>query len=553
MYFIPTIFLERNKMMSYPNWLYTSVGYEIYPRSFYDSNQDGVGDIRGIIEKIDYLKHLGINLLWVGPFYPSPLDDNGYDVIDHRDVDDRLGTLDDIKELIDECHKRDIKIIFDYIMTQTSDEHPWFIESRQSVTSKNREYYIWSKEPNNWGSLFGGSAWNYDETSNEYYLKIFSDKMPDLNWSNPKVRSEMFALAKYWLDLGADGFRMDAIAHLGKDMTLTHSRKKLDEDGIAPDWSKFSNRDALYDYLEELKTKVFDRYDMVSIGEVGGGAKLRDAYKYTKTIDMVFNFDACWCLDENKQTDVLELKQVINYWITGMKNKGYLLPQYWLNHDHPRVMSQYGDENNPKVSGKMLATILLFLYGVPFIYNGEEIGMTNAKYTKIEDFKDVSSQNYIRLNKHRKTEKEILNHLLFNSRDHGHLPMQWSATKYAGFSTTTPYLKVNSDYKTVNVEDQLKDEDSLLNFYRQAINLRINSEYTNTFIHGDFKLIEEKSKSIFGYIREDDNYTITILANMKNKKVTYKEQDSEIILSNLKTHTANELQPYESIVMVNKK
>lgn len=539
--------------MSYPEWLYNSVGYEIYPRSFYDSDGDGVGDIAGIIEKIDYLHHLGVNLLWVGPFYPSPLDDNGYDVSDHRDVDPRLGTLDDIKKLIKECHKRGIRIIFDYIMNQTSDEHPWFVEARQSVNSDKRDYYVWSDKPNNWGSFFGGSAWNYDPISGEYYLKIFSDKMPDLNWSNKQVRKEMFDLAKFWLDLGADGFRMDAIAHLGKDMTLTHSRKKLDQDGIAYDWSKFSNRDVLYDYLAELKETVFDHYDMVSIGEVGGGAKLKDAYRYTKTIDMVFNFDACWVLDKNKQTDVKELKKVINYWITGMKKKNQLLPQYWLNHDHPRVMSQYGDEKQPKESGKMLATILLFLYGVPFIYNGEEIGMTNAKYSKLEDFKDVSSQNYIRLNKHRKTEKEILKHLLFNSRDHGHLPMQWSAEKHAGFSTVTPYLKINTDYKQVNVESQLKDEDSLFNFYRKAIDLRLNSKYSEVFTKGDFELVEESSKLIFGYKRVLDDTEIIVLANMKNKSAPYKTKDSEIILSNLKTHKPGQLQPYESIVMVNKK
>lgn len=531
------------------DWISRSVGYEIYPRSFYDSNGDGVGDLRGIIEKLDYLSELGINLIWVGPFYPSPLDDNGYDVSDHKDVDPLLGTLEDAKELISECHKRGIKIIFDYIMNQTSDEHPWFIESRQSVDSDKRDYYIWSKKPNNWGSFFGGSAWNFDETSQEYYLKIFSDKMPDLNWSNPQVRQEMFDLARYWLDLGADGFRMDAIAHLGKDMTLSHSRKKS-EDGISYDWKKFSNRDVLYDYLAELKEEVFDHYDMVSIGEVGGGAKLKDAFKYTQSIDMVFNFDACWCLKPNGNVDVVELKRVLQYWIEGMRKNNKLLPQYWLNHDHPRVMSQYGNPERPKESGKMLATILLFLYGVPFIYNGEEIGMTNADYTKLEDFRDVSSQNYIRLNKHKKTEKQILEHLSKNSRDHGHLPMQWSSKKNAGFTSGKPYLKVNGDYKKVNVEDQLKDPDSLLNYYHKAINLRLKSEYTDVFTQGDFELVEERSHRIFGYKRTLGKTQIVVLANMTDLETKYLVKDGKIILSSHKEHKANVLAPYESVVMV---
>lgn len=538
--------------MTGPKWLATSVGYEIYPRSFYDSDGDGVGDIKGILEKIDYLSYLGVNLLWVGPFYPSPLDDNGYDVSDFKNVDPRLGTLADIKQLIDECHRRDIRILFDYVMNQTSDEHPWFIESRSSLDNKKRDYYIWSKKPNNWGSFFGGSAWNYDAQSGEYYLKIFSNKMPDINWSNPQLRQEMFDIAQFWLDLGVDGFRMDAIAHLGKDMSLTHSRKKS-EGGISYDWSKFSNREVLYDYLAELKSKVFDHFDMVSIGEVGGGAKLPDAYKYTKTIDMVFNFDAVWCLNKDGSVNVPQLREVINYWTQGMIKKKQLLPQYWQNHDHPRLMSQYGNPAKPKASGKMLATILLFLYGVPFLYNGEEIGMTNADYQKLEDFRDVSSQNYIQMHQDSLSEADILAHLAKNSRDHGHLPMQWSNKKHAGFSQKTPYLKVNGNYKTVNVESQMADVDSLLNYYRTCIDLRINSQYSDVLTMGDFKLVETDSNEIFGYQRENKDMIITVLANMHDKTVSYQLGDDNLILNNLESHTPGQLDPYQSIVMVRQK
>ncbi len=535
--------------MAYPKWLKYSVGYEIYPRSFYDSDKDGVGDLRGIIEKLDYLNDLGVNLIWVGPFYKSPLDDNGYDVSDHKDVDSTLGSLEDVKELIEACHKRGIRIIFDYIMNQTSDEHPWFIESRQSKDSKKRDYYIWSKEPNNWGSFFGGSAWNYDQESQEYYLKIFSDKMPDLNWSNPKTREAMFDVARFWLDCGADGFRMDAIAHLGKDMSLSDSKKKT-EDGIAYDWSKFSNRDELYDYLAQLKEAVFDQYEMVSIGEVGGGAKLPDAKRYTQSIDMVFNFDACWCLNNDGSTNVKELREVIKYWTKGMMKDHQLLPQYWLNHDHPRLMSQYGDVNYPLESGKMLAMVLLFLYGVPFLYNGEEIGMTNANYTKLSDFKDVNSQTYIKVNKHKYSEQEMLEHLRKNARDHGHLPMQWSDEKYGGFSKVEPYLKVNTDYQEVNVKNQLEDENSLLNFYKKCIDLRLHSEYTNTIIDGSFELIETESDSVFGYVREDETSRLILLANMHNKTVKIKTQLEEVVLSNMPDSISDQLRPYECRLMV---
>lgn len=533
--------------MNKTHWINQSVGYEIYPRSFYDSDGDGLGDIRGIIEKLDYLNNLGVNLLWIGPFYPSPLDDNGYDVSDFTDVDTRLGSLEDIKELIDKCHQRDIRIIFDYVMNQTSDEHPWFIESKSSEENDKRDYYIWSNKPNNWGSFFGGSAWNYSEESDSYYLKIFSDKMPDLNWSNENTRKAMFDVAKFWLDLGCDGFRMDAIAHLGKDMTLSDSEKEL-EKGIAYDWSKFSNRDQLYDYLAELKSSVLEKYDCITIGEVGGGAKLSDAFRYTKSIDMVFNFDACWCLNQDKSVDVVELKRVINYWTKGMIEKGQILPQYWLNHDHPRVMSQYGNEDEPNLSGKMLATILLFLYGVPFIYNGEEIGMTNAKYTDLADFKDVSSQNFIKMNRDEKTDEELLEVLHHSMRDHGHLPMQWSDKEHAGFSTNKPYLKINSDYQTVNVESQLDDPNSLLNYYKQAIKTRLAHE---VFMLGDFELIDPNHDKVFAYKRTYNDVTAYIICNMTNQDVEFESFKGEVLLSNYQDEKEM-LRPYESKVILSK-
>lgn len=544
--------------MKIHDWVKKSVGYEIYPRSFYDSNQDGMGDIQGIISKLDYLEYLGVNLLWIGPFYPSPLDDNGYDVSEFCDVDPSLGTLEDIKELIQLAHQKSIRIIFDYVMNQTSDEHPWFIESKSSTNNPKREYYLWAKgkgknPPNNWGSFFGGSAWNYSQETDEYYMKIFSNKMPDLNWSSKNVQNEMAAVAKFWLDLGVDGFRMDAIAHLGRDMSFKDSTLK-EENGIAYDWSKFSNREVLYTYLNNLHNQVFSKYSCVTIGEVGGGAKLDSALRYVNqkkpAIDMVFNFDSVWCLNDDGSTNVVELKKTINYWITGSRKAGIYLPQYWTNHDHPRAMSQYGNLEYFKESGKLLALVLLGLYGLPFIYNGEEIGMTNVDYTQLSDFKDVSSQNYFKMNQNKQSEQEMMEHIRKSGRDHGHLPMQWSDEKYAGFSNKSPYLKVNGNYKEINVQQQLNDSDSILNFYKQMIELRLKSQYSKTLIDGDFKLVLARHKQIFGYIREDDTFIITVLANMSNSKANYRLTDKEILLQNYEAHKKGVLQPYEAILMV---
>lgn len=540
--------------MAISQWVKESVGYEIYPRSFYDGNGDGMGDIQGIIKKLDYLSDLGINLIWIGPFYPSPLDDNGYDVSDFMNVDPQLGTLADIKQLIQKAHQLGIRVMFDFVMNQTSDEHPWFIESCQNKNSEKRDYYIWQKgksqnrPPTNWGSFFGGSAWKYDKQSDEYYMKIFSDKMPDLNWSNPKVRFEMGKVAKFWLDLGVDGFRMDAIAHLARDMKFVDSKKKK-IDGVVGDWSKFSNRKELYTYLKQLHQEVFSQYNCLTIGEVGGGAKIKDALKYIPSIDMVFNFDACWCLTADNKVDVMRLKNTINYWITNSLKHGIYLPQYWLNHDHPRVMSQYGSQKYFKESGKALALLLLSLYGLPFIYNGEEIGMQNALYDKLSDFKDVSSQNYIKLNAHRLSEQEMLNHLRNNSRDHGHLPMQWTSEKYAGFSVKEPYLKVNLDYQKVNVAQQLQDKDSILNFYRQMIQLRLNSKWSEVLQSGDFELIESQHPQIFGFRRKLNNRSLLVLVNLSEQDTTYSVAEGEIIISNIDSHKPHSLGAYEGIIM----
>lgn len=551
-------------------WWHTAIGYQIYIRSYYDTNNDGMGDIRGIIEKLDYIASLNVNLIWITPFYPSPLDDNGYDISDFQDVDPQLGTLDDIKELITKAHDKGIRIIIDCVLNQSSDEHSWFVESRKDTTNTKRDYYIWAKgtvdsegnqlPPNNWGSFFGGSAWTYDKETEEYYLRIFSEKMPDLNWSNPKLRQAMADAINYWCDLGIDGFRMDAIAHLGKDMSLSDSPLP-EENGIAYDWSKFSNRPQLYTYLQELYQKSFKHYDIVTIGEVGGGAKIEEAAKYINhqnpAIDMVFNFDTTWhnmpygyevLKPEKFHVDVIGLKRDFNYWFNESKKRNIHTPVYWHNHDHPRLLSQYGDINFHRESGTMLGMVLLTFPGTPFIYNGEEIGMTNVDYTDPKDFKDVNTRTFFKNNAHRLTMDQMMNHMRYAGRDSGHTPMQWSAEKHAGFSTTNPYLKVVGNYKEINVAKQDKDPNSILNTYRTMAHIRHN--HPETLVYGDFKLIQPDHPDLFIYERTSDKETFQIIANFRDRNILHQIPiDEEIIAHNYQDTDPNNLRPFECYII----
>lgn len=549
------------------DWWKTSVAYQIYIRSFYDSDGDGMGDLRGIIEKLDYLKTLGINAIWITPFYPSPLDDNGYDISDFMAVDPSLGTLEEAKELIEKAHSLGIKVLLDYVMNQTSDEHPWFIESKSSVDNPKRSYYLWAPgrvnpagervEPNNWGAFFGGPAWNYSPETDQYYMKIFSDKMPDINWDYEPLRKEMAQVARFWLDLGVDGFRMDAIAHLGRDLSFKNS-KLAGPWELAYDWSKFSNRDVLYDYLHELHKDVFQHYNVLTIGEVGGGAKLPDALKYVNkerpAIDMVFNFDTVWCnglenrtilKPEKIKVNVAELRKRLVYWLKGSIEAGIAFPMYWTNHDHPRALSQYGDINFHQVSGRLLAMVLLSLPGMIFIYNGEEIGMTNVDYQSLEDFKDASSRNFIRDHKHKYTSEQIMTHLRYAGRDNGHLPFQWSNTKYGGFSTSEPYLKMNDNYQWINAEDQMNDQQSIWSMYREMIQLRLESDYSSILTQGNFDVLDHQHPDVFVFVRRYENHEIITLANFRDHYVQYPIMSGKVLQSNYETYDHKGLQPYE--------
>lgn len=534
-------------------WWKTAIGYQIYPRSFFDSNGDGIGDLPGIIQKLDYLQSLGITMVWIGPFFKSPMDDGGYDVQDFLDVDPIFGVKADAINLIEEAHKRGIKVIMDFVLNHTSDEHPWFIEARKNRYSKYHPYYIWKDPqttpegkilpPTNWQGYFGESAWTYDETAKQFYLHIFSKKMPDLNWEYKPLREAMYAIARHWLDLGIDGFRMDAIAHLAKDLTFTDSVQAVDYRGLTLDPTKFSSLPRLFDYLSEFKAEVLNHYPhAVTIGEVGGNvtpAQSLDYAGYEKgSLNMVFNFDTCWengafgseqKTDLELTTNVIDLKQNFYKWYEQTQGKAWL-PLYWLNHDHPRVVSQYGSIRYRTESATMLAATLLFMYGTPFIYNGEEIGMSNVDYEKLTYFKDVSAINYAKEASQRLDEFTMLRFLRRTSRVNARTPFQWNEGFYAGFSTSEPYLRVNGNYHEVNLATQHDDPHSIYSFYRRALALRKEEPWLSTVLDGDFELVDAFHPDIFAY-RHRHTRSLLVVSNFRAYETTFKVDD--IILATL--------------------
>lgn len=558
-------------------WWKEAVGYQIYIKSFYDSNGDGIGDINGIIEKLDYLKDLGVNLLWICPFYKSPMDDNGYDVSNYYEIASEFGTLDDAKRMIKEAHQRGIKIIADFVMNQTSDEHPWFIESRKSIDNPFRDYYIWQKgrmidgvevEPTNWASFFGGSCWQKDDLTNEYYMKIFSKKMPDLNWANPKVRQGMQDIAKFWLDLGVDGFRVDAVAHIARSDVYEDSTMISDEK-YKPDWRKFSNLPALHDYLREFNQNILSQYDVMTVGEVGGGARPSEALEYAglnrEELNMVFNFDHNWCNniwdmknpDDKVEVKLDHLKDMFEKWQINLYGKAWN-PLYWLNHDHPRLMSHYGNIEKPFLSGSMLAIAMYFMWGTPFIYQGEEIGMTNYPFKRISDFNDVSVKTTYELEREKGNVdlERFIGFTALKSRDNSRTPMQWRNSIHGGFSSQEPWFHINPNYVTINVEDQLKDKKSLLNFYKQVIKLRQDKTFKSTLVYGTYELIEKANEDVYAYVRISDQ-TILVVCNFFDKETSINLSDyiiKKVLLSNYQDSPKDlgllTLRQYESYVFL---
>lgn len=521
-------------------WWKEAVAYQIYPRSFMDSNGDGIGDIQGIIEKLDYLAYLGIDIIWVSPFYKSPNDDNGYDISDYKVIMDDFGTMEDFDELLKEAHKRNIKLIADLVINHTSDEHPWFIESKSSIDSDKRDWYIWrkgknNKEPNNWESIFKGSAWQYEEESDEYYLHLFSKKQPDLNWENEEVREALYEMVNWWLDKGIDGFRIDAISHIKKDEGLL-DMPNPDNLEYVPSFDKHSNRPGIQDFLKELKINTFDKYDIMTVGEAAG-VDADEAEVWVGEDDgkfnMIFQFENMdlWNDNPGKNVDWIEYKRVISKWQNKLHNKGWNA-LYIENHDTPRVVSTLGnDKEYIYESSTSLALMYFMMEGTPFIYQGQELGMTNAKFNNIEEYNDVRAKSvYEDKIKNGRTIDEALRELNAYSRDNTRTPMQWDSSKNGGFTVGNSWLKVNENYEDINVEKQLKDSNSVLNFYKNIIKIRKENE---CLIYGSYNLILEEDKNIFAYERILDDKKFLIITNLSNYDNTYSYNKLNLRFSNL--------------------
>lgn len=548
-------------------WWHDSVVYQIYPRSFKDSNGDGIGDLVGIIEKLDYLKELGIDVIWLSPVYDSPNDDNGYDIRDYEAIMAEFGTMADFDRLLDQAHERGIKIVMDLVVNHSSDEHAWFAESRKSKDNPYRDYYIWRSAnedgtlPNNWGSIFSGPAWELDETTNEYFLHLFSKKQPDLNWENEKLRQEVYQMITRWLDRGIDGFRMDVINLISKTPGLpdaTVPPGALYGDG----GQHYINGPRIHEFLTEMNDASFGQYDVLTVGEMPG-ATTEDAILYTdperKEVNMVFTFEHM-DLDSGpggkwdvQPFNLQKLKENFTKWQVALHEKGWN-SLYWNNHDQPRVVSRFGDDTTYRVeSAKMLATLLHMLKGTPYIYQGEEIGMTNVAFESIEEYEDIEIRNMWK----ERTEQgaspaELLRAIHIKGRDNARTPIQWDATEHGGFTTGTPWLKINPNYPSINVEQALADSDSIFYYYKQLIALRHQHDL---IVYGEYALILEDETDIYAYTRTYENETWYVYCSFSKDKVTVplSHDTSDSVIGNyndspLVSKEELVLRPYEAIV-----
>nr|WP_317333903.1 alpha-glucosidase [uncultured Romboutsia sp.] len=535
-------------------WWKEAVAYQIYPRSFMDLNNDGIGDLRGIISKLDYLKELGIDVIWICPIYKSPNDDNGYDISDYQDIMSDFGTMDDFNVLLSEIHKRDMKIIMDLVINHTSDEHSWFIESRSSKENPKRDWYIWregkdNKEPNNWESIFKGSVWEYDENTNEYYLHLFSKKQPDLNWKNKEMRNEIYNMINWWLDKGIDGFRVDAISHINKEDGLVDMDNPNNLEYV-PSFDKHMNVDGIHEYLKELKENTFSKYDIMTVGEANG-VKAEQAIDWVGENDgkfnMLFQFEHI-DLWNSSEFNLPNLKKVWNRWQVNLENDGWNA-LFIENHDVTRVVSAWGDDTKfLKESAKALGLVYFMHKGTPFIYQGQEIGMTNVKFNDITEYNDIRSINeYNQLINQGMSKKDALDHIWITSRDNTRTPMQWDNSLNAGFSKSNPWISVNPNYRSINVKEQLEDSDSILNFYKKMIKLKKSSE---CLIYGKYNLILEDDTNIFAYERILNDEKFLVICNLKSESSNYKYEPltlkyENLILSNYNVDAHKDLNNFE--------
>ena len=534
-------------------WWKEAIAYQIYPRSFMDYNNDGVGDLKGIISKLDYLKDLGIDVIWICPMYKSPNDDNGYDISDYQDIMDDFGDMNDFDNLLKEVHKRDMKLIIDLVINHTSDEHEWFIESKSSKDNPKRDWYIWKegkegKEPNNWESIFKGSAWEYDENSKEYFLHLFSKKQPDLNWKNEDMRNAIYNMINWWLDKGIDGFRVDAISHINKEEGLL-DLENPDNLKYVPSFSKHMNVDGIHEYLKEIKENTFDKYDIMTVGEANGvNADEADLWvgEENGKFNMLFQFEHLdlWNCDNGKSFSIRNLKNIWNKWQVNLATNGWNA-LYIENHDVTRIVSSWGDDKKYlNESAKALGLVYFMHRGTPFIYQGQEIGMTDVKYDNISEYDDVRTKNqYKELVEFGIEESKALDIVSASSRDNTRTPMQWNDSLNGGFSKGNPWIKVNPNYMDINVENQMKDENSILNFYKHMIKIRKSNE---ALIYGEYKLILENNENIFAYERVLNEDKFLIICNLSSEKVSYEYEElilkyENLLISNYEVEEHNDL------------
>lgn len=540
-------------------WWKKSVVYQIYPKSFYDTTGSGTGDIQGIISKLDYLKKLGVDVIWLTPIYQSPQNDNGYDISDYYSIDPRYGTMDDFQELLNQTHKRGMKLIMDLVVNHTSTHHDWFQQSKSSKDNEFRDFYIWKDAPNNWVSKFGGSAWEYDEKTGQYYLHLFDKTQADLNWENEELRKKLFDMMRFWAEKGIDGFRLDVINLISKNQEFPN-----DETG---DGRKFyTDGPRIHEFLHEMNQNVFSKYDLLTVGEMSS-TTLENCVLYTdpkrEELSMTFQFHHLKVDYPNGEKwtkapfDFLKLKQILSDWQIGMHEGNGWNALFWCNHDQPRVVSRFGDDKQyHRESAKMLATTIHMMKGTPYIYQGEEIGMTNPNFTSIEQYRDVESLNaYKDMHRRGMSDEEIIGILQQKSRDNGRTPMQWSNAEGAGFTSGTPWIEISNNYPEINAEKALQDQDSIFYHYQQLIQLR---KRYDVITYGDYVLLFADDPQIFAYTRNWNGEKLLVISNFYEKDVTVdllSEKTSsqpEILLSNYNDSPKElgkiTLRPYESII-----
>ena len=550
-------------------WWKESVVYQIYPRSFCDSNGDGIGDLNGITGKLDYLKELGIDVIWLSPVYKSPNDDNGYDISDYQAIMDEFGTMEDFDRMLATAHEKGIKIMMDLVVNHTSDEHKWFIESRKSTDNPYRDYYIWrpAKEdgslPNNWGSCFSGPAWEYDKTTDMYFLHLFSKKQPDRNWDNPAVRQDVFDMMNWWLKKGVDGFRMDVISLISKEPGLPDKEPGIN--GYAT-FNVSANGPHVHEYLQEMRQKALNNADTITVGECSG-VTLEEAKKYArsdeKELNMVFQFEHMDVDSDEKagkwttrKMDLRNLKKILTRWQKGLQDIAWN-SLYWENHDQPRSVSRFGNDSDEyrEISAKMLATCIHMMQGTPYVYQGEELGMTNCPFNTLDNFRDLESINaFHELTEQGKmTEEDMMAAIGYKGRDNARTPMQWDDSAYAGFSTANPWIMVNPNYTKINAKDQINREDSVFKYYQKLIKLRHESEL---IVYGTYDLILDDDKDIYAYIRTLGDEKLIVYCNFSEntREVELPEEftNGKVLISNYIDAKVNHkitLRPYEAIVI----